>query len=395
MPLYLTGARSSRVTKPRPQRTSSLPFNSAKPATSLHRAHTVANILDGHVGLEEEGALAPTGKLVSVVDNSTSDVLSAIKYARTTMFEPLPDRAGMNSVGIAEVLNFQKNLPAVVSLAHIHALRSASSKTERDIQYLLAHNEVRRLQLVGRGNEVSGLKELLIATRDYEGIVRASSLPDDVVSSFIAALQANPRVHALPTSFLTRLHIELLFRAGFLVAPSLQSSRNVEAGFGRPAAAAPILSRSTSCPQAVSFDSSVTFESLGGVGSARRSKTTTATMAENRFVLSVPGLSSYLQLVDASRNHFLDLLRQFSRHRQAPMYLLRERWNGNIDDNANQISVAKRIRGEFSNVLPAKTKKWKSFRGLSFDWVLAECLGAGLVELFETHSVGLGVRALV
>jgi hypothetical protein len=43
--------------------------------------------------------------------------------------------------------------------------------------------------------------------------------------------------------------------------------------------------------------------------------------------------------------------------------------------------------------MPAKTKKWKDLYGLNFDWVVEECLGAGLIELFETRSVGLGVRA--
>lgn len=45
-------------------------------------------------------------------------------------------------------------------------------------------------------------------------------------------------------------------------------------------------------------------------------------------------------------------------------------------------------------LLPARTKKWKSFWGMRFEWVLAECMGAGLVEVFETGSVGLGVRAV-
>jgi hypothetical protein len=45
-------------------------------------------------------------------------------------------------------------------------------------------------------------------------------------------------------------------------------------------------------------------------------------------------------------------------------------------------------------VLPGRTRKWKDFHGLKFEWVLAECLGAGLVEVFETGSVGLGVRAV-
>ncbi len=43
-------------------------------------------------------------------------------------------------------------------------------------------------------------------------------------------------------------------------------------------------------------------------------------------------------------------------------------------------------------MLPGRTKKWKQFYGMRFEWVLEECLGTGVVELFETGSVGMGVR---
>lgn len=59
-----------------------------------------------------------------------------------------------------------------------------------------------------------------------------------------------------------------------------------------------------------------------------------------------------------------------------------------------EAQLLKRIRGEFSGIMPAKTKKWKHLSGMNFDWVLEECLGAGIVETFETHSVGPGVRVL-
>ena len=80
-----------------------------------------------------------------------------------------------------------------------------------------------------------------------------------------------------------------------------------------------------------------------------------------------------------------------SKFRQIPIYLLRERWDGGMsaDDSA---AKAKKYRGESTGVLPIRTRKWKQFYGLSFDWTLAECLGAGLVEVFETGSVGQAVR---
>lgn len=75
------------------------------------------------------------------------------------------------------------------------------------------------------------------------------------------------------------------------------------------------------------------------------------------------------------------------------MDMLRERWDGGIpsDDAASR---AKRARGDFIGVLPGKTKKWKAFYGLDFTWVLKECLGSGMLECFNTGSVGLAVRAV-
>ena len=80
-----------------------------------------------------------------------------------------------------------------------------------------------------------------------------------------------------------------------------------------------------------------------------------------------------------------------SKFREIPVYLLREKWDGGVsaDDSAAR---AKKYRGEFTGVLPSRTRKWKQFYGLSCDWTLAECLGAGLVEVFETGSIGQAVR---
>jgi hypothetical protein len=73
------------------------------------------------------------------------------------------------------------------------------------------------------------------------------------------------------------------------------------------------------------------------------------------------------------------------------MDVLRERWDGGVPASDEQ-TKAKKARGEFTGVLPGRTKKWKQFWGLRFEWILEECVGAGLVECFETRSVGVGVR---
>ncbi|KAG7135844.1 hypothetical protein HYQ46_008850 [Verticillium longisporum] len=71
-----------------------------------------------------------------------------------------------------------------------------------------------------------------------------------------------------------------------------------------------------------------------------------------------------------------------------PEYLLRERWDGGIaSDDARKM---RRARGEFTGVLPWQTKKWREFYGLEFGWVLAEAMGTGRLEVFETGSVGRG-----
>lgn len=401
MTLYLTGAHSSRVTKsgskPNLRRSTSSPLRRISKITSASRQNSLTKALDDTAATDDEDddiqdVLRPTGKIVSTVSvASAKDVISAMNHATTSMFCALPERAGMNSVRIAEVLNFQKNMPPLVSLAHVHALISASSRTEREIQSLSAQNRLRRVKVAGRGNDVSGLGEMLILMSDYEKLLHTSGLPPETISLFSEILQQNPRASTIPSHSLRSAHLTTLTKHGFLVGASLSGTRNVSLS-GSTLVSMPTISRGASGTSAA-VGGEAAFEHLGGVGVSRRS--TSEPYVEGRGIdlsLSVPNLGPYLRLISAGRNHLLDLLRA-SKHKQAPMYLLRERWDGAID-NDNRVSTAKRLRGEFSAVLPAKTKKWKDLNGLSFDWALEECLGAGLIELFETHSVGYGVRAL-
>ena len=135
------------------------------------------------------------------------------------------------------------------------------------------------------------------------------------------------------------------------------------------------------------------FDSLGGIGSSRISKAESGPNGlSTDFMLSLPNLGSYLRLINDARVHLLELLGK-SKYREAQLHLLRERWDGAVESDS-RVSTAKRLRGEFSGVLPGRTKKWKQFYGLNFDWILEECFGAGLVELFDTGSVGHGIRAV-
>ena len=109
------------------------------------------------------------------------------------------------------------------------------------------------------------------------------------------------------------------------------------------------------------------------------------------MTFSLPSTGAYLKLLLAARTHLVSLLTQSNpRYKEATFELLKEKWEGNIPNDAR--SRAKRARGEWNGVLPGKTRKWREFYGLEFEWVLGEAVGSGVVELFETGSVGLAVR---
>lgn len=116
----------------------------------------------------------------------------------------------------------------------------------------------------------------------------------------------------------------------------------------------------------------------------------TGRLQTTTLFLSLPNTGPYLRLLGAGRAHLLDLLKR-SNFGEAPLYLLRDHWDGAVE-SSKSYSVAKRIRGENAGNLPGRTKKWKDLYGMSFRWVLEETVGAGLVEMFNTGSVGPGVR---
>lgn len=388
MPLYLTAAHSSRIQKPGKRTSPGDRTTTAKRSSRSSANKRPRNDDDD----DDEAPLDGTGKILHTVsESSVGDVMEALDYTTRIMFSEIPERAGMNSTRIAAVLNFRRSLPPLVTIAHVHALLSAASRTEREIVSLVARGTIRKIQVGGRGNDISGLSDVLISRPAFEELLNSSGLDAAVVTDVLVVLRANPRSTAISSRSLPPSHVSALTKAGLLVTPSLRGSRNVSLS-GSALVASPSVSRAASGTlAAVGGDSA--FENLGGVGSPRKSASHPADHAAgNDLVLSVPNIGSYLRLVDASRTHLLELLDK-SKYREAPLYLLRERWDGAVDSDS-RISTAKRVRGEFSTVLPAKTKKWKDLYGLDFDWTLQECLGAGLIELFETHSVGLGVRAL-
>lgn len=107
------------------------------------------------------------------------NVVQAIQSIRTRMFDELPQRAGMNSTRIAEVLNLRRSLPPLASVAHVHTLLNAPTHVEREIVELIQMGRVRRLIVPGRGSDAAGLGDCLVLAEDWEGMVRGSTVLED------------------------------------------------------------------------------------------------------------------------------------------------------------------------------------------------------------------------
>lgn len=148
MPLRLTSAPVSGIKKRKSTSTTtrarSSPF-AAHPRTKL-RSNTDDTAKDA-TPLEDEDFDLPDLGLSQHISSTTSatTVLEAIHHIRSTMFDDLPaTRTGMNSTRIAEVLNFRRSLPPLVSVAHVHTLLDAPTRTEREIVELVTAGKVRR-----------------------------------------------------------------------------------------------------------------------------------------------------------------------------------------------------------------------------------------------------------
>ena len=177
-------------------------------------------------------------------------------------------------------------------------------------------------------------------------------------------------------------------RAGFLVletsgGPAAPPSSS--AGTLRPGALGSALSL-----QSIAAATASQPPSIHGYTSDADADTNAAPTAPSSAPLlqpTLPRVGPFLALLAAARAHLLALLSK-SKRGEAPAYLLRERWDGGLQTK----NPYGRSKDPFAAVVPGKTRKWKELYGVGFDWALAECVGAGLVECFDTGTVGLGVR---
>jgi hypothetical protein len=201
-------------------------------------------------------------------------------------------------------------------------------------------------------------------------------------------MDANPTSTSISGSSFTSAELSVLVGVGFLTSATALPTAS-SSFFASPGASS-LASVSTSG----SRHAAGSLEAVGGAyatqhihgGSGSRPSITA------NYTFSLPNMGTHIKLLMEARNHLLAILKK-TKYKEIPIDGIRERWDGGV--TANDVkSERKKLRGEFAGVLPGRTKRWKSFYGMRFEWVLEECLGAGLVELFETGSVGRAVRAV-
>ncbi|KAI9640885.1 hypothetical protein NHQ30_010726 [Ciborinia camelliae] len=392
MSLYRSAALSSRIKKSTPslKRNSFSPFSSLPKRKPIQRSKSKP---EQNVDEEEEedffdDKLDDIGLVKALATDLTlRDVAQAIQYIRGRMWNSIPEqRTGMNSTRIAEVLNYRDSLPPIVTVSHVQALLNSPTAAEREIVELIQGGAIRKVVVGGRG----GLGEALILVRDLEDMIEKSSLKAPSREEFKKLLRENPTALKFSRSRFTEEGGQALIHAGFLTSST--SNYTTTDHFSRPGHG----SRGTlTSINSISKAASGSLAAVGGEGAVHASGGSgggARSAGKGEFSLSLPATGQFLKLLSNARLHLVYLLSK-SKFREAPESLLRQRWDGGIeaDDGA---SAAKRNRGEFSGVLPGKTKKWKQYYGISFEWILAECVGAGLVEVFDTRSIGRGVRAL-
>ncbi|KAK4451744.1 serine-threonine protein kinase 19-domain-containing protein [Podospora aff. communis PSN243] len=366
---------SLQVTKPTPS-SSATKKTTTKPSTSTSTTSS---------------PLPNAGPAQLTLPTTTLTIPLAHSLILDCMFTPLPERAsGLSPAKIASILTFRDVLPHVVSTSHLQTLLPSPTAAEREIASLIHSGGAKRV-VVPRKN---GIGELLVLREDLEGLVRRSNGLDEATKDgYLQWLRGNPAAIVYAEDGeggLDGRQVDALVRAGFLTAVN-EGGRQTGV-YARPAEKYAMLSLET-----VSRASAGTIEAVGGEGALFAAGGSGGKVGGGGggkgggcLRCTVPGAGAFLKLASGALEH-LGVLLERTRHREMPESDLREKWDGGIAGD-KEAFLAKKNRGEFAGILPGRTKKWKDFYGVSFDWVLREAVGAGLVEVFETHSVGRGVR---
>jgi hypothetical protein len=340
-------------------------------------------------------------------DLALRDVPQAMRYSRGHMFATMPDQPsslGLSSTQVSQLLRARSVLPPLVTVTHLQALLRSPTAVDREAAELIRAGALRKVVVLRRARD-GGVGELLVTAGDVDRLVRAAegegALGAAAASAFCRWLEGNPAALKICAGdgTLEPGHIDQLVRAGFLTTAHDRDVGSVTSLFARPE------DRGTSISlAAVSRAAAGSVDAVGGEGAVHASGGSGTRSGGSSHVISqgspsvdlslaVPGQGTYLKLVSAALSQLTGILTK-SAYREMPETLLRERWDGGVVKHESKQHASKRGRREFAGVLPARTRKWRDFHGMTFDWILHEAVGAGLVEVFETGSVGRGIRLL-
>ncbi|CAF3549799.1 hypothetical protein SNK04_001190 [Fusarium graminearum] len=352
--------KSSRVTKP------------FKPSTPSHKGSSTTLRKPARKPKDQETDLFQDKLddigLAKVLEESLTlrDVVQAMRYIRARMFSPVPP-TGFNSTRTAEVLNYRATTSPLVTVGHLNAILRSPGKVERELAELVAKGVVRRVRVERRG----GGGEALIETVDYEDMLNKASLSEDTKNAFKSFLKENPTTQVLYKDTLEGRQTDELIRMGFLTSstPSApESTLDIRPEDRTTLTSIHHVSRFASgTVSAVGGRNAIHL--AGGGGGAPTLTRSCSTPSSHR--IAVPGHGRHLKLATATVNWVREALRR-TRWGEGPESWLKERFEGG---------------GLYG-------PRWKEFWGVEWSWVLGEAVGLGVVEVFETGSVGRGVRAL-
>lgn len=339
-------------------------------------------------------------------DLTLRGVPQAMRYSREHMFAPLPDQPsslGFSSTRVSELLGARRNLPPVATVAHLQALLRSPTAVDREVAELTRAGALRKIVVLRRARD-GGPSELLVTGGDLQTLLQAaegdSALDAEAAGAFRRWLEGNPAALKVcaGNAALDPGHVDQLVRAGFLTTAHDRDVGSVTSIFARPEDRGTSLSLA-----AVSRAAAGSIDAVGGEGAVHASGGSGARSGGSVSLfqggpsvdlsLAIPGQGPYLKLVSTALSQLAAILTK-SAYREMPETLLRERWDGGVAKQESKQHAFKRERREFAGVLPARTRKWRDFHGMTFEWILHEAVGAGLVEVFETGSVGRGVRLL-
>ncbi|KAI8935841.1 hypothetical protein NX059_007358 [Plenodomus lindquistii] len=395
MSFQMTPAHSSRITKSR--RTSAgaklgLRRSASTTSSASPRKKSIPSLPSSNtVSYNDDEQLDDTGVIASLADDlNFRDVPQFMEYIRNRMFTDMPEKAGMNSTRIAEVLNYRRNLSPFVTLAHIYALSPSSTKVEREIAELAQAGILRRVTIANRGVGTTAIGDGIASVREWQSLVQSyEQISDELKAKYISSMNANPGSSSIPGTAFTSVEISTLVSLGFLTSSTAIGSNS--SLFALPGASS-LASVSTSGSRHVAGS----MDAVGGIYATQHIHGGTSLSGSRpsitaHYTFSLPNMGTFIKLLVEARNHVVGILKK-TKYKEMPLDVLRERWDGGVTSHTEQ-AERKKLRGEFAGVLPGRTKKWKQFYGMRFEWILEECVGAGLVELFETGSVGRAARA--